>query len=154
MKEYKCAKCGGALERISGDEWKCSHCRTKFYDDHLEKMYADFSESLRLTVHGAVTEEIEKREQEKYFAFLGELWEKTHAPYPNFKAILNVCNQIKAIYPNNFVANFYATACGGSVSETCDFINEISKKYEVTDFSVKPLSVDEILSKLYNELKI
>ena len=37
---------------------------------------------------------------------------------------------------------------------TKDFINEISKKYEVVDFSVKPISVDEILAKLYQELEL
>lgn len=37
---------------------------------------------------------------------------------------------------------------------TKDFINEISKKYEVVDFSVKPISVDEILAKLYTELEL
>ena len=37
---------------------------------------------------------------------------------------------------------------------TKDFINEISKKYEVVDFSVKSISVDEILAKLYTELKL
>lgn len=37
---------------------------------------------------------------------------------------------------------------------TKDFINEISKKYDVVDFSVKSISVDEILAKLYTELKL
>ena len=37
---------------------------------------------------------------------------------------------------------------------TKDFINEISKKYDVVDFSVKPISVDEILAKLYTELQL
>ncbi|MBE7076956.1 MAG: ATP-binding cassette domain-containing protein [Clostridiales bacterium] len=37
---------------------------------------------------------------------------------------------------------------------TKDFINEISKKYEVVDFSVKSISVDEILAQLYTELKL
>ncbi len=37
---------------------------------------------------------------------------------------------------------------------TKDFINEISKKYEVVDFSIKPVSVDEILAKLYTDLEI
>ena len=41
-----------------------------------------------------------------------------------------------------------------TVFNTKDFINEISKKYEVVDFSVKSISVDEILSKLYTELKL
>ncbi len=35
-----------------------------------------------------------------------------------------------------------------------DFVNEISKKYEIVDFSVKSISVDEILSKLYTELNL
>ncbi|MBR2970142.1 MAG: ATP-binding cassette domain-containing protein [Clostridia bacterium] len=37
---------------------------------------------------------------------------------------------------------------------TKDFINGISKKYEVVDFSVKSISVDEILAKLYTELNL
>lgn len=41
-----------------------------------------------------------------------------------------------------------------TIFNTKDFINEISKKYEVIDFSVKSISVDEILSKLYSELKL
>ena len=32
-----------------------------------------------------------------------------------------------------------------------DFISKISEKYEVTDFSVEPVSVDEILAKLYKD---
>lgn len=34
------------------------------------------------------------------------------------------------------------------------FFNEITKKYEVVDFQVSSISVDEILAKLYNELKL
>ncbi len=35
-----------------------------------------------------------------------------------------------------------------------DFFNEISKKYEVVDFQVNSISVDEILAKLYTELNL
>ena len=35
-----------------------------------------------------------------------------------------------------------------------DFVNEISKNYEIVDFSVKSISVDEILAKLYTELDL
>ena len=35
-----------------------------------------------------------------------------------------------------------------------DFFNEITKKYEVVDFQVNSISVDEILAKLYTELKL
>ena len=35
-----------------------------------------------------------------------------------------------------------------------DFFNEITKKYEVVDFQVNSISVDEILAKLYKELKL
>ncbi len=37
---------------------------------------------------------------------------------------------------------------------TKDFINEISKKYEIVDFSVDMVGVDEILAKLYTEYQI
>lgn len=37
---------------------------------------------------------------------------------------------------------------------TTDFINQISKKYEVVDFQVSSLSVDEILAKLYKEYEL
>ena len=35
-----------------------------------------------------------------------------------------------------------------------DFFNEISQKYEVVDFQVNTISVDEILAKLYKELQL
>ena len=35
-----------------------------------------------------------------------------------------------------------------------DFFNEITKKYEVVDFQVNSISVDEILAKLYTELNL
>ena len=37
---------------------------------------------------------------------------------------------------------------------TTDFVNQISKKYEVVDFQVSSLSVDEILAKLYKEYEL
>ena len=40
------------------------------------------------------------------------------------------------------------------VFNTKDFVNEISKDYEIVDFSVKSIGVDEILAKLYTELDL
>jgi ABC-type uncharacterized transport system ATPase subunit len=37
---------------------------------------------------------------------------------------------------------------------TKDFITEVSQKYEIIDFSIKSISVDEILAKLYTELDL
>ena len=37
---------------------------------------------------------------------------------------------------------------------TKEFINAISEKYEVVDFSVEMVGVDEILAKLYTEYKL
>ena len=37
---------------------------------------------------------------------------------------------------------------------TQNFISELSKKYEIVDFSVSSLSVDEILAKIYTEYKL
>ena len=37
---------------------------------------------------------------------------------------------------------------------TKDFVNQITKKYEVVDFQVSSLSVDEILAKLYKEFEL
>lgn len=37
---------------------------------------------------------------------------------------------------------------------TTEFINAISKNYEIVDFSIKPISVDEILAKLYTDLDL
>lgn len=41
-----------------------------------------------------------------------------------------------------------------TIFNTKDFIANISKKYDVVDFSVKPISVDEILAQLYKELQL
>lgn len=37
---------------------------------------------------------------------------------------------------------------------TCDFISEISKDFEVVDFSIKSVGVDDILARLYADLKL
>lgn len=37
---------------------------------------------------------------------------------------------------------------------TKNFFNDITKKYEIVDFSINSISVDEILAKLYTELKL
>lgn len=42
----------------------------------------------------------------------------------------------------------------GTEFNTKDFINNISEKYEIVDFSVDMISVDEILAKLYTEYKL
>ena len=49
-----------------------------------------------------------------------------------------------ATLKNNEDINFHAK----------DFFNQISKKYEVVDFQVNSISVDEILAKLYSELNL
>ena len=41
-----------------------------------------------------------------------------------------------------------------TIFNTKDFITNISQKYDVVDFSVKPISVDEILAQLYKELHL
>lgn len=53
-------------------------------------------------------------------------------------------NQNTAVLKNNPDTVFHAT----------DFISKISKNYEIVDFSVDNLSVDEILAKLYKEYKL
>ena len=42
----------------------------------------------------------------------------------------------------------------GTEFNTKDFVNKISEKYEVVDFSVEMISVDEILARLYTDLHI
>lgn len=37
---------------------------------------------------------------------------------------------------------------------TKDFVNQISQKYEIVDFSIKSIDVDEVLAKLYSEYKL
>ncbi len=53
-------------------------------------------------------------------------------------------NKNTAVLRNNPDTNFV----------TKDFVNLISQKYEVVDFSIKPISVDEVLAKLYTEYKL
>ena len=43
---------------------------------------------------------------------------------------------------------------GNKAFHVKDFFNEITKKYEVIDFQVNSISVDEILAKLYTELEL
>ena len=53
-------------------------------------------------------------------------------------------NKNTAVYRNKLNTHF----------NTKDFITNISKKFDVVDFSVKSISVDEILANLYTDLKL
>ncbi|MBO5910232.1 MAG: hypothetical protein J6Q15_01845, partial [Clostridia bacterium] len=41
-----------------------------------------------------------------------------------------------------------------TIFHATDFVNEISKSYEIEDFEVNSISVDEILAKLYTDLNL
>ena len=42
----------------------------------------------------------------------------------------------------------------GTIFHATDFVNAISKNYEIEDFEVNSISVDEILAKLYTDLNL
>ncbi len=146
MKECGCQRCGGELLQ-RGDFYVCKHCHKTFTDVTVEKTYAQLEASLRNTLGETIQEELIKREAEKFRPLLGQLWEKTQAKYTDSDAIVRICQQIKNIYPENFLANFYEVANSGTVEEIADFLNGIDEKEyaayvdDVVEFMIKSLEM-------------
>ncbi len=80
-----------------------------------------------------------------------QLRERAHAQYVNSEAILQLCRELRAELPNDFLARFYEAANGQSETELIDFLNRVESAEaegllgEVVDFTLRSLSPKMIL---------
>ena len=132
--EIYCRKCGGTLERISEEQYKCAHCRSVFYEDHLQREIAMLSSIL------------DTAKQEKLSNLRGLLWTELKKEYTNSEEIISYCKEIKKLYPEDYYANLYAVLNGDSDAE----VNEFLDKTNAVEYSE---DIPDILSFMFKSLK-
>lgn len=149
-----CQTCGGNLVQI-GDIFECEYCHRQYNDIVIERAYKKLENSLKAKFGDLVHEEIVKNEQEKFRPLLSQLWQKSQEKYTDSKAILQICKQIKEIYPDNFIANFYEVANSGSVSQINEFLNGVDVVEnscfveDIVNFLIKSLEMGNVASLNY-----
>ena len=152
--KFCCQTCGGNLVQI-GDMFECEYCRRQYNDIVIERAYKKLENSLKDKFGDLVHEEIVKNEQEKFRPLLSQLWQKSQEKYTDSKAILDICGKIKAIYPDNFLANFYEVANGGTVAQINDFLNGVDVVEnscfieDIVNFLLKSLEMGNVASLNY-----
>ena len=152
--KFCCQTCGGNLVQI-GDIFECEYCHRQYNDIVIERAYKKLENSLKDKFGDLVHEEIVKNEQEKFRPLLSQLWQKSQEKYTDSKAILDICGKIKAIYPDNFLANFYEVANGGTVAQINDFLNGVDVVEnscfieDIVNFLLKSLEMGNVASLNY-----
>ncbi len=138
-----------------GDIFECEYCHRQYNDIVIERAYKKLENSLKAKFGDLVHEEIVKNEQEKFRPLLSQLWQKSQEKYTDSKAILQICKQIKEIYPDNFIANFYEVANSGSVSQINEFLNGVDVVEnscfveDIVNFLIKSLEMGNVASLNY-----
>ena len=142
LKDFCCPKCGGKLQ-AKGGLYECA-CGAQFADNTLQKVYEKMQRNLQETM-GAV---LSGRDMEKYRSWLSQLWEATQAKYADSENIVGICQQIKSLYPDNFVANFYEVANKGNADSVKKFLGKI----DVGD-AEQSIFIEDILTFMIKSLK-
>lgn len=144
----------GHLEK-HGDLWYCAYCGNNCTDDGAEqvfnKIYAGISHQFR----GIIDEKLFLEREERYYNLRSLLWEKIHAKYIDSEAILSVCQDIKKLYPHDFLACFFEVANSGTPDDISFFLNNISIEENgmfvdlILDFTIKSLTSKLVISTAY-----
>ena len=139
LKQIKCSRCGGDLIK-KGDTYKCNSCNATFVENIVEaneKIISQFLDELK---------------QEKVAALRQRLWQATHAKYLSLNDIQSIAKDIRNYLPEDFLANFFETACSKNKNDITDFISQIDYDKEqynldlVVEFMIRNLAPENLLS--------
>jgi len=108
-----CKTCHAPLRRVDAYTWKCEYC-SNTYDDESVKV-----ESERLLRVLLSEDRCERAENLRH-----SLYKAINAPHIDSNEIIRLCFEIKALLPDDFMANFYYTANHGTPAEICRAIRE------------------------------
>ncbi len=139
MQELFCKNCGGTLQPISEEICKCENCGST-YAQVTAKKQQELLDSF-----------LDKQKQEQLNSLRRHLWQEATAKFIDSEKIVSICLNIKNIYPEDFLANFYEVVCGQYEQAVIDFIDNINVKehYEVIEpivnFLIKSLKSEYLL---------
>ncbi|MBQ7307860.1 MAG: SEL1-like repeat protein, partial [Clostridia bacterium] len=111
-----CPLCGNnnsdMFTQVDG-KTKCSYCNVSF----VSQVFDDFNSKM--------DQYFDLQRQEKIANVKLNLWSSVHDTYKSNEKISTYARELKLLSPDDFLANFYDTACNGSSHDINTFLNNI-----------------------------
>ena len=150
LEQHLCPECGADLKSIGKDEYVCKYCgKGPFTYKRIENDFlSGVSSLIDKSAYNAKNEQLANLRKRLY-----ELTRK--AEYCDSDAIKRVCEEIKKIMPEDFLADFYLVANGGNKKEVNAFIEDIDveKHFDsidwVIEFMLRSLKSEYVTSVSY-----
>ena len=154
MQLIKCPLCGNTDMLIKVDDagngsWRCGCCDSNFTERLAKKEYEKLEAAIEAGIAsiGSVVSEALKQERErKYDNLRSMLINKVKAHYVDSKAIVEICRDILAIVPDDFLADFLEVANSAAHDEVAEYIKRIDVEENavymelVLDFIIRSLT--------------
>jgi len=108
-----CKTCGGALVQLDDRTWECKYCKNVYEDESVMKD----AETLRSL--------LDEQKIEKVSNLRRNLYDAISEKYTDSEEICRICASLKALLPDDFMANFYYTANHATPKEISRAIRDI-----------------------------
>ena len=162
MHQIKCPICGNAENlRNVGTEydsrWECSCCGALFVERLAKREYEKLEhtitaglESIGSSLSDALLNNQINERAKKYYDLRARMWEKITANYINNKVLLAIAQDIRAIAPDDFLAEFIDVATREPVAVVAEYIKHIDERENessmtlVLEFIIKSLKEEYI----------
>lgn len=144
----KCPACGSdkSIER-NGEVCRCGYCGTEFMERLAKREYEKLHVTLRNEMGAAIDEALLRMKTEKYYNLRSILWDKIHANHLDSRAIVDTCEEILAIAPHDFLAEFF------EVANTAKDESIVAKKIAEIDVKSNESSMEPVLDFIISSLK-
>ena len=152
----RCPNCGN-IEKITrrlvdGEAvFSCPNCDSDFFERLAKREYEKLHSALKSDLDTMIDEALIERKMETYYNLRSMLCQEVSADHISSKSILEICRDILAIVPGDFLADFLTVANGSDTVAVAKFIDEIDVKENeaslgiVLDFITKSLDEDYII---------
>jgi len=132
-----CKTCGAPLTQRDEYTWECGYCHNVYSDRSVR----DEAESLLKRL-------LQADKLEKVANLRKNLYDAVNEKYTDSNEICSICGKIKALLPDDFMANFYHTANRGTPKEICEAIKSANA---VADISLVEGMVRHIVRSLHSK---
>lgn len=115
-----CKTCGGPLTQCDEYSWECGYCHNVYSDNSVKKE----SENLLRTL-------MSEQKVEQVANLRRNLYDAISEKYTDSEEIVRICNNIRTLLPDDFMANFYYTANHGTPREVVEAVRAIDSEAEL-----------------------
>jgi len=113
MTNYVCKTCGGRLISKDDATWECEYCKNVYADENVKRD----TDTIRKLLDAQKIEQVNNLRR--------NLYDAVNAKYIDSEEIVRICSAIKALLPDDLMADFYHTANAKSEKETAEYINSL-----------------------------